>query len=96
MIDVPAHPIETVAPITGMPITMAETCWCPFVRLTHIGGTDHMATNRGVRLHNGDPEPQIQQSFKCITTKCMSWIADTAAPTTHGTCRLITGAGLKA
>jgi hypothetical protein len=26
----------------------------------------------------------------------MSWIADSAAPTTHGTCRLITGAGLKA
>jgi hypothetical protein len=92
MVDIP----DKVAPITGLPIATAQTLWCPYVELVHIGSTDHMATNRGVRLHYGDPEPQTQQAFKCITTQCMSWIADSAAPTTHGTCRLITGAGLKA
>jgi hypothetical protein len=97
MIDIPTHPIETVAPITGMPITLAQTCWCPFVGLTSMSpAADKMVTTRGVRLRYGDPESQIQQAFKCITTGCMSWIADASAPTTHGTCRLITGAGLKA
>jgi hypothetical protein len=92
MTDIP----DKVAPITGMPITMAQTCWCPFVNVSPIAGADHMTTSRGVRLRYGDTDAQITQAFNCITTRCMSWIADSAAPTTHGTCRLITGAGLKA
>ena len=89
-------PTPKPAPITGLPITTALTLWCPFVMFTSVGGTDLMATNRGMRMFTGDPETQIQQSFKCIATGCMSWFPDSCAPTTHGTCRLITGTGIKA
>jgi hypothetical protein len=99
-----AHPIADpptpqVAPISGMPITLAETCWCPFVgmaTLPPVSGVNQVATTRGLRMVHGATDAQIQQAFNCITTRCMSWIADASAPTTHGTCRLITGAGVKA
>ena len=89
-------PTPKPAPITGLPIATALTLWCPFVMFNNVASTDLLATNRGMRLHYGDPESQVQQAFKCIATGCMSWFPDSSAPTTHGTCKLISGSGIKA
>jgi hypothetical protein len=101
MTDSPAQrPVTTpkVAPITGLPIETAKTLWCPFVSLVAVppvGGVEQISNNRGMRLHYGATDTDVQKNMNCIATRCMSWIPDSVAPTPHGTCRLITGAGVK-
>jgi hypothetical protein len=99
--DIPStQPAEPLAqPITGLPIETALTLWCPFVTavaVPPVGGVPRMATSRGHKMAYGVPDADIQKAMNCIATRCMSWFPDSSAPTTHGTCRLITGTGVKA
>jgi hypothetical protein len=90
---------DKVAPISGLALDVAKTLWCPFITIIAVppvSGTPHVANSRGMRLAYGATDEDIQKNMNCIATRCMSWIPDAVAPTTHGTCRLITGVGVKA